>query len=371
MDYRQHGKTEIRCATVHQFQGSESDVIFFDAVESYPAKKPGWLMGKDFNSILRLINVAVTRARGKLITVANNRFWENNYKGTTHTFYRLVSYLLEKGNTIKHAKDQSLEEMIKLLTVKGGPEFYLNPEDYMAQFESDIKMAKGKIVVSLPTVSLDSKYEERICMLLEAEKKQGIQVLIKCNNYANLPAEWKKYTWGTDNATFPIVMIDDHITWYGVPLAPWKFVDGNSSYLTVCSVACRIKGEHTAEMIRSLADLEYRETSGGRSQLLPRPESSGADPDGSAGLAAYVAETKKCPTCKHPLKMSKGKRGKTILWCKECQKTSLLSPDDINHYMLIKHVKCSQHKCEMTAKVGQYGLYIRCDAGHYVKPEEI
>ena len=328
-------------------------------------------MGKDFNSILRLVNVAVTRARGKLITVANNKFWENNYKGTTHTFYRLVSYLLEKGNTIKHAKDQSLEEMINLLTVKGGPEFYLNPEDYMAQFESDIKMAKGKIVVSLPTGSLDSKYEERICKLLEAEKKQGIQVLIKCNDYANLPAEWKKYTRGTDNATFPIVMIDDHITWYGVPLAPWRCVDGNSSYLTVCSVACRIKGEHTAEMIRSLADLEYRETSGGRSQLLPRPESSGADPDGSAGLAAYVAETKKCPTCKHPLKMSKGKSGKTILWCKECQKTSLLSPDDINHYMRIKHVKCSQHKCEMTAKVGQYGLYIRCDAGHYVKPEEI
>ena len=371
LDYRQHRKTEIRCATVHQFQGSKSDVIFFDAVESYPAKKPGWLMGKDFNSILRLINVAVTRARGKLITVANNRFWENNYKGTTHTFYRLVSYLWEKGNTIKHAKDQSLEEMIKLLTVKGGPEFYLNPEDYMAQFESDIKKARGKIVVSLPTGSLDSKYEERICKLLEAEKKQGIQVLIKCNDYANLPAEWKKYTWGTDNATFPIVMIDDHITWYGVPIAPWKFVDGNSSYLTVCSVACRIKGEHTAEMIRSLADLEYRETSGGRSQLLPRPESAGADPDGPAGLAAYVAETKKCPTCKHPLKMSKGKSGKTILWCKECQKTSLLSPDDINHYMLIKHVKCSQHKCEMTAKVGQYGLYIRCDAGHYVKPEEI
>lgn len=90
LDYQQHGDTEIRCATVHQFQGSESDVIFFDAVESYLAKKPGWLMGKDFNSIQRLINVAVTRAKGKLITVANSRFWNNNYTGTQHTFYKLV-----------------------------------------------------------------------------------------------------------------------------------------------------------------------------------------------------------------------------------------------------------------------------------------
>lgn len=371
LDYRQHGKTEIRCATVHQFQGSESDVIFFDAVESYPAKKPGWLMGKDFNSILRLINVAVTRAKGKLITVANTRFWENNYKGTSHTFYRLVSYLSEKGNIIRHVKDQSLEVLVKQLTVKGGPEFYLNPEDYIAQFENDIKRARGKIVVSLPTGALDPKYEDRICKLLEAEKIQGIQVLIKCNDYANLPSKWKNYAWRTDNATFPVVMIDDCITWYGVPPAPWKFTDGSNGYLTVCPITCRIKGEHTAEMIRSLADLEYRETSGGRTQLLPRPESSGTDPVGLAGLAAYVEETKRCPTCKNPLKLSKGKSGKSILWCKECQKTSLLSPDDINHYMLINHVKCPQHKCEMTAKIGPYGLYIKCDAGHYVKPEEI
>ena len=226
-------------------------------------------------------------------------------------------------------------------------------------------------MVSLPIGALDPKYESRICKLLEAQKLKGTQVLIKCNDYSNLPNKWKNYAWGTDNATFPVVMIDDSITWYGVPPAPWKFSDGNSGYLTVCPIICRIKGEHTAEMIRSLADLEYRETAGGRSQLLPRPESIGTEPDGSAGLAAYVAETKKCPICKNSLKMSKGKSGKTILWCKECQKTSLLSPDDINHYMLINHIKCSQHKCQMTAKVGQYGLYIKCDAGHYVKPEEI
>ena len=371
LDYRQHGKTEIRCATVHQFQGSESDVILFDAVESYPAKKPGWLMGKDFNSIRRLINVAVTRARGKLITVANTKFWNNNYKGTSHTFYRLVSYLNDNGNHIQHANDKSLDKLARSLSLKGGPEFYLNPDEYMDQFETDIKEAKGKIVISLPTGALDQKYESRICMLIEEEKKQGIQVLIKCNDYANLPEKWKQYTWGTDNAVFPIVMIDDHITWYGVPLAQWKFVDGNSGYLTVCPIACRIKGEHTAEMIRSLSDLEHRETSGGKSQLLPRPETSGSDPEGLAGLAAYVAQNKKCPICKKPLKLSKGKSGKTILWCKECQEMHLLSPDDINHYMLLNHIRCSQHKCEMTAKVGPYGLYIKCDAGHYVKLEEI
>ena len=67
------------------------------AVESYPAKKPGWLMGKDFDSIRRLINVAVTRARGKLIVVANNTFWSNNYEGSKHTLYKLLQYMKENG----------------------------------------------------------------------------------------------------------------------------------------------------------------------------------------------------------------------------------------------------------------------------------
>ena len=68
-------------------------------------------------------------------------------------------------------------------------------------------------MVSLPTGALDPKYEDCICKLLEKEKIQGMQVLIKCNDYSNLPSKWKNYAWGTDNALFPVVMIDDHITW--------------------------------------------------------------------------------------------------------------------------------------------------------------
>ena len=370
LDYRKENETNIRCATVHQFQGSESDVIYFDAVESYPAKKPGWLMGKDFNSILRLINVAVTRARGKLVTVADYRFWDNNFKGTNHTFYKLLSYLKNNGNIIEH-KDGTLEKMIDNLSVDGGPKFYVDCNQYINKLLTDLLNAKGKIVVSLPTGSFDLEYEDEIYRQIKKAKIKGIRVLIKCNNYANLPEKWKEYTWGTDNATFPIIMIDDYITWYGVPFAKWSFSNLSREYNTVCKIACRIKGEHTAEMINSLSDLEYKETKGGKSILEPRPEATEANTNGLTGLSAYVEQNMKCPTCKKPLIMSKGKSGKTILWCKECKKTELLRPDDINRYMNIGNVKCPQHNCYMEAKLGKYGLYIRCEAGHYVKPEEI
>jgi hypothetical protein len=377
LDYRQHGETNIRCATVHQFQGSESDVVFFDAVESYPGKKPGWLMGKDFDSILRLINVAVTRAKGKLVTVANTRFWNNNFSATSHTFYRLISYIENDGNLIKHAQDRSLEKLISTLTVKGGPQYYSEPEQYIELLCTDLVKAKVKIVISLPSGELFAETESKIFHAVSDAKKKGIQVLIKTNGFASLPESWKEYTWGTDNAIFPLIVIDDRITWYGVPQAPWKFVDGNNGYGTVCHIICRIVGEHTAEIIRSLSELEYRETAGQKTPLTARDNGAKVDEDNHddgmqlAGLAAYVSETRKCTHCRKPLVMLKGKSGKTILWCKECKKTELLSPEEINHYIYLNHVKCPHHKCDVEAKLGKYGLYIRCDSGHYLKPEEI
>lgn len=373
IDYRKYGSTEIRCSTVHQFQGSESDVVIFDAVESFPSKKPGWLMGKDFNSILRLINVAVTRARGKLITVANTRFWINNYKGSTHTLYRLLQYLMDKGNIIKHEvlNQDSIETLVDNLSIYKFVKFYRKINEYIGQLEEDISTASKVIYISLPTGNLSQISEEKILNLICKKKDQGIQVFIKCNDYEHLPSNWKKHALGTENATFPIIMIDDRITWYGVPYASWEFRDGNTAYLTSCPIAFRIDGEKTAELIKSLSDLEYKEVNGNKTKLSVGMQAFAETTYGAMGLAAYVAKNKKCQLCKNPLEMRKGKSGKTILWCNECKKTFLLTPEDVNHYMCVNHIVCPEHKISMTAKVGQYGLYIKCDYGHYVKLEEI
>ncbi len=58
----------IKVATVHRFQGSEQDVIIFDTVEGPPQSKPGLLLLGSMNSTaMRLVNVAISRARGKFI----------------------------------------------------------------------------------------------------------------------------------------------------------------------------------------------------------------------------------------------------------------------------------------------------------------
>lgn len=62
----------IEVGTVHQFQGSEADVVIFDLVDGPGRSELGLLLRGDTG--LRLVNVAATRARGKLILVGD-RSW--------------------------------------------------------------------------------------------------------------------------------------------------------------------------------------------------------------------------------------------------------------------------------------------------------
>jgi len=96
----------IACTTVHQFQGSERNVILFDPVESYPSHGMGYLMEKNENqSVDRLINVAVTRAKGKFITISNSKYWERVCKSKEHIYTKLVKYINDKGNAVSGKKD--------------------------------------------------------------------------------------------------------------------------------------------------------------------------------------------------------------------------------------------------------------------------
>lgn len=76
IEHAEDRKLPIFCATVHQFQGSERDVIIFDSVENYPKHDAGRIVSRDIedDSSMRLINVALTRTRGKFILVANHEY---------------------------------------------------------------------------------------------------------------------------------------------------------------------------------------------------------------------------------------------------------------------------------------------------------
>lgn len=62
----------IDVGTVHSFQGGEADVVIFDMVDGPPRQRPGLLFRDDTG--MRLVNVAVTRARGKFVLIAHKQW---------------------------------------------------------------------------------------------------------------------------------------------------------------------------------------------------------------------------------------------------------------------------------------------------------
>lgn len=69
-----HLQKTMRAGTVHRFQGLEAEVIIFDTVDSPPLSPSPLTSGNQGSDAMRLVNVAVTRAKHKLIIVANSEY---------------------------------------------------------------------------------------------------------------------------------------------------------------------------------------------------------------------------------------------------------------------------------------------------------
>ena len=81
----------------------------------------------------------------------------------------------------------------------------------------------------------------------------------------------------------------------------------------------------------------------------------------------------KCPVCKSPMTLKRGRSGKCFLKCtsSKCDEISYLDPDVVNWYITKENVKCPIHHCGLYARLGKFGVYVKCDQDHYLKPDEI
>ena len=77
---------QIECSTVHRFQGQERDVVILDTVDAEPMKPGVLLSERGAQSMAQnLINVAISRARGKLIVIADVHYFERRAAGSVVT----------------------------------------------------------------------------------------------------------------------------------------------------------------------------------------------------------------------------------------------------------------------------------------------
>lgn len=368
------GTAAITCSTVHQFQGSERDIIIFDGVESYPLLKPGILMSKnENNSLTRLVNVAISRARGKLIVLANLDYWEHKYKDySNNMFYQLLSYLKDNSYVIRNNVTDILEG--KKLKNKLKIE-YFNKSAYFMKVSEDIKNAHSNIALSISDLILNDEEEKSICMELKRQSRLGVSVAVKAADYKKLPSHWKGLSWSTDENLFPLLLIDDSVLWYGIPVSKGAKKDIDRLIFSKIKLYFRMTGVKTIEIIKSLTRIEYKICEGFYKPLCPKDqgcmEETNHNHNTVDGLDAYIRKKEKCPKCGAKMQLASGKKGKFFIRCTKCGDVEFLTPELVNEYIQEFDVKCPIHDCPIHAKLSNNGIYILCEAGHYVKISEI
>jgi len=128
-----------RAATVHRFQGSERDMVILDLVDSLREKGASKLTGKDYDTSLRLLNVAISRARGKLIVLANTRFIDQRHPVTSPA--RMMLELMQTFGTVLP---------IDPLTMRASVDWWPSWQDAQAQLIEELYRADESIYVNLP-----------------------------------------------------------------------------------------------------------------------------------------------------------------------------------------------------------------------------
>jgi hypothetical protein len=196
---------DIVSATVHRFQGSERDVMIFDTVDSNPQERAGMLLtGKDSE---RLINVAITRTKGKFIHVCNLAFIRKHVYNRK-TIRQLVEHQ-EKHQQSVRTKD------IGTWIRNQHPNLKWIHALKLDKVLRDIENARSSIVISLPvTIVLPESWTN----VLVHRNPSATLTVISEKPIPEIQAD----SWQEAGCSFPFVVIDERILWLGFQLGRGK-----------------------------------------------------------------------------------------------------------------------------------------------------
>lgn len=319
------------------------------------------MRSNDNNSLDRLINVAITRAKGKLVVVADSRYWSETTKSGPNTFTSLLRYLKDKENVV-NLENGKLKKYLKGLSNNGNITISLDYDVINEKLYSDIKKAKQTILVSLAdTTGFD---DQKLFKAIDIQNDKGIDVAGKTNDYSGLPKQWTNYIKIAEETCFPVIKLDNQVLYYGIPASKGKINVKDHSYYVQLLIFIRISGKYTTELFTSLSDLEYRIVAGDKIALFGT-----GDPVNLVGndsrFKEYIENKQICPNCGKPMKMMSNSRGVFFLKCssKICPGLTYITTEMVEDYINDNVVCCHHHKSILEARLGYKGVFACCDRG--------
>ncbi len=277
---------DVFAATIHRFQGAEKDAVILDLVDAFWQKAPGGILtSRKNNSADRLINVAVTRARGKLLVLAHRRFFAGRLSDRS-TLAGLFSHIDRHGLAMEVG--QLMDGRL--------PDRWDGPKASAQRFDScwPALEAWQKDISEAAEVQLDwphsagSLDRTSAATLIRAMGK-GASISIRAGRPSMLPKALQPRAVVKNSLTHPCTAIDRNIFWYGCP-GP---ADGRTAKAIV-----RLAGERVTRLCMSLLAMDLRER-----RFTGKVYT---------GLQSYLEINCRCPRCGKPLTARPGRGG--VFW---------------------------------------------------------
>lgn len=349
----------IKCATVHQFQGSEEDVIVYDAVDCYRLPFPGALIASTAGRYAdRLFNVAMTRSKGKFICVANGSFMRNKGMSENLMFMQMLKSHRTTAPMIPEiiCPNDDLEKYYF---------DFVEKENQVDEFIKDLATARREVRIDIPDSPANSDINTtRIAQALAEAQSRGVKVFVRAESKKNLHPTLKYFAVENHYLTDPIALIDKTVTWFGMPESAACFkIEGRTSAIN--NRPCiRFWGTHTAKILYGLLEMSH---------VMDQAKTVEKDAQGNLitdKLSDYVLAHKKCPVCGKPMQLKKSRNQKYFLSCSgypSCKHTEFVETEFVEEYFYHKGNKngmlCPRCGCSLEAKISRYGIYVQCCGG--------
>jgi len=145
----------ITPASVHRFQGKESELVIFDLVEG-PIREIRWLAGAFNSEAMRLVNVAITRPTAKIVFVANLNYLKTKLR--SDSILRQILEDVEANHLIINTQEffpfiKIPIERVESVKLDDAVPQFCNQAFFYKAFQNDLSQAEDRVVIISPFIT--------------------------------------------------------------------------------------------------------------------------------------------------------------------------------------------------------------------------
>ena len=308
----------------------------------------------------RLFNVAMTRARGKMVSLVNVEYMENKKLSGMLLFRQLMDLLsIQSLRSVQVLKEMDQKEIL-----------VTSDHSLDEKFLEDLSKTKSEVRIDIPgRIATDPVMSRKLADILQRLSQSGKTVIIRAEHKQELPAELRSLAIENEFIANPVTLIDREISWFGQPTSGACFIAEGKTLQVWCRPVIRFEGKHCAKSLYSFLEM---------SSTIDMDDQKN-DQGTYDTFGAYVRGELRCEECGKPLALKKGKSGKFFLVCSDskCKTFVWIEPKMVDDYLYFGSKNgrtCPEDGTSLTAGKGKKNVYVGCNCGgkrHYWKLDEI